>query len=234
MRMTNAMPAIDAVIFDCDGVLVDSEILAHEIEMAVLSDAGLLYDPRDFKARFMGMSDTAFHAALDADALQRLGRPVMAEVGPEMMRLYKNAVATRLAAVAGAADAVAAVTVARAVASSSTRENPEHKLRLTGLWDLFSPHVYSAEHVAQSKPAPDLFLYAATELGIAPSGCLVLEDSVNGVLGARAAGMQVWGFAGGAHMDGEAIARLTAAGAERVIADWPSFVMAFAPRHGGA
>jgi HAD superfamily hydrolase (TIGR01509 family) len=234
MRMTNAMPAIDAVIFDCDGVLVDSEILAHEIEMAVLSDAGLLYDPRDFKARFMGMSDTAFHAALDADALQRLGRPVMAEVGPEMMRLYKNAVATRLAAVAGAADAVAAVTVARAVASSSTRENLEHKLRLTGLWDLFSPHVYSAEHVAQSKPAPDLFLYAATELGIAPSGCLVLEDSVNGVLGARAAGMQVWGFAGGAHMDGEAIARLTAAGAERVIADWPSFVMAFAPRHGGA
>ncbi|MBN9571245.1 MAG: HAD-IA family hydrolase [Alphaproteobacteria bacterium] len=204
------MPAIDAVIFDCDGVLVDSEILAHEIEMAVLSDAGLLYDPRDFKARFMGMSDTAFHAALY----------VVLDVSS--------------ADIPAITAQIAAVTVARAVASSSTRENLEHKLRLTGLWDLFSPHVYSAEHVAQSKPAPDLFLYAATELGIAPSGCLVLEDSVNGVLGARAAGMQVWGFAGGAHMDGEAIARLTAAGAERVIADWPSFVMAFAPRHGGA
>jgi beta-phosphoglucomutase-like phosphatase (HAD superfamily) len=90
-----------------------------------------------------------------------------------------------------------------------------------GLWSHFEPHVYSADHVAKAKPAPDLFLHAAEKLGVQPAECLVLEDSVNGVIAGRAAGMRVWGFLGGGHAHDRLGARLTAAGAERLARDWP-------------
>jgi beta-phosphoglucomutase-like phosphatase (HAD superfamily) len=109
----------------------------------------------------------------------------------------------------------------KAVASSSTREGLERKLRQVGLWEHFAPHVYSADHVVHAKPAPDLFLHTAEALGVAPDECLVLEDSVNGVIAARAAGMRVWGFLGGGHSHDRLGARLTAAGAERLVQDWP-------------
>jgi HAD superfamily hydrolase (TIGR01509 family) len=219
---------ISAILFDCDGVLVDSEVLAHEVEIAVLAEIGLAYDPRDFKARFMGMSDKAFHAALESDGQTRLGRSILADIVPRMKTLYGAAVETRLAAVAGAHTAVEVVRQAKAVASSSTAKSLERKLRKTGLWDAFAPHVYSAEDVAHSKPAPDLFLLAARSLGVAPQHCLVIEDSVNGVAAARAAGMRVWGFMGGTHMDEDARARLVDAGVERVVENWTEAAALFA------
>ena len=96
-----------------------------------------------------------------------------------------------------------------------------------GLWDHFAPHVYSADHVAEAKPAPDLFLHAAAALGIAPADCLVIEDSVNGVLGARAAGMTVWGFLGGGHIHDGMGPRLAQAGAQRIVADWSEAIALF-------
>jgi len=95
-----------------------------------------------------------------------------------------------------------------------------------GLWPHFEPHVYSADHVVNAKPAPDLFLHAAERLGVPSGECLVLEDSVNGVTAARAAGMRVWGFLGGGHVHGRQFRdkmgeRLTMAGAERLVRDWP-------------
>jgi len=117
--------------------------------------------------------------------------------------------------------AVAATPVLKAVASSSTKEGLERKLRQVGLWSYFDPHVYSADHVVNAKPAPDLFLHAAEKLGVPPQDCLVLEDSVNGVIAGRAAGMLVWGFLGGGHVHGRLGERLTAAGAERLVKDWP-------------
>ena len=107
-----------------------------------------------------------------------------------------------------------------AVASSSTKSRLDFKLKRTGLWDHFAPHIYSAEHVTHAKPAPDLFLHAADALAVPPSQCLVIEDSVNGVLAGRAAGMRVWGFGGGGHMTDRLTARLSEAGAERIVADW--------------
>jgi beta-phosphoglucomutase-like phosphatase (HAD superfamily) len=127
----------------------------------------------------------------------------------------------RLTEVPGAAAAVAGTLLLKAVASSSTREGLERKLRQVGLWEHFDPHVYSADHVLHAKPAPDLFLHAAKALGVAPHECLVLEDSVNGVTAARAAGMRVWGFLGGGHSHDRLGARLTVAGAERLVQDWP-------------
>ena len=154
-----------AVIFDCDGVLVDSEVVAHAVEMAVLAEIGLHYESGSFKARFMGMSDKAFQAALDEDAVARLGRPVMAEIEPLMQARYREKMAL-VGEVPGAGRAVAMLgDRPKAVASSSAEIHLVNKLKRTGLWDHFAPHVYSADHVTHSKPAPDLFLPAAAKLG---------------------------------------------------------------------
>src|ERR1041384_4219871 len=100
---------IEAVIFDCDGVLVDSEVLAHEVELAALADLGLHYDVHEFKARFMGMSDRAFHAALEEDGQTRLGRSIIDELAPRLAAGYSAAMETRLSAVPGVNEAVHAV-----------------------------------------------------------------------------------------------------------------------------
>lgn len=210
----------DAVIFDCDGVLVDSEILARAIAIDVLGTIGLDYSEDDFQARFMGVSDAAFFAALDRDGRARLGRSIHDEVYEPIKARLRAAIAERLTAVPGAAAAVARFAGSKAVASSSSVQGLEIKLRTTGLWDFFAPHVYGAEHVVQAKPAPDLFLHAARMLGATPSHCLVIEDTVHGVRAAHAAGMPVWGFMGGSHMNTGSRSRLVAAGAHRIVADW--------------
>ena len=127
---------------------------------------------------------------------------------------------TQLAIVPGADEAVRSVHCAKAVASSSTTKGLERKLRKVALWDDFAPHIYSAEHVEHAKPAPDLFLHAAANLNVVPQHCLVIEDSVNGVRAARAAGMRVWGLMAGAHIDEPARQRLIAAEAERILENW--------------
>jgi HAD superfamily hydrolase (TIGR01509 family) len=145
-----------------------------------------------------------------------------------MKERYAAAMETRLAAIAGVHAAVDAVRGLKAVASSSTTKGLEKKLRLTNLWDRFAPHVYSADHVTHSKPAPDLFLLAARELGVQPKHCLVIEDSVNGVAAAHAAGMRVWGFMGGGHMDEHSRQRLVTARVERIVESWNEAVALFA------
>jgi HAD superfamily hydrolase (TIGR01509 family) len=204
-------------------VLVDSEIIAVEVETALLAEVGLTYETGDFIHRFMGMSDKAFYAALAEDSLVRTGRALPDGFRGRVDAGKRAANEERLAAVAGIDAAVAVLRMPRAVASSSTVDHLEYKLRKTGLWDSFAPHIYSADHVVHAKPAPDLFLHAAAQLGIAPASCLVIEDSVNGVRAGLAAGMRVWGFTGGGHMDEAAGARLLAAGAERVVPDWRAF-----------
>jgi len=211
---------ISAVIFDCDGVLVDSEVLAHEVETEVLTSVGLHYDPHDFKARFMGLSDKAFLAALEADGVARLGRSIIAEIRGRLETGYRQAIKERLVEVPGALAVIKTVRHTKAVASSSTSKGLEEKLRKVGHWDHFAPHVYSSEHVARSKPAPDLFLHAAGALRVEPAHCLVIEDSVMGVRAAKAAGMRVWGFVGGGHNDDHSRATLTDIGVDRIVEDW--------------
>jgi len=212
---------IRAVIFDCDGVLVDSEVLALEVELAILAEQGLSFEREDYVTRFMGLSYEAFHNVIDEEAQKRLGRSISENIRGELATRLRQTMIARLTEVPGAVTAVAATSHLKAVASSSTREGLERKLRQVGLWPYFEPHVYSADHVQNAKPAPDLFLHAAEKLGVPPDECLVLEDSVNGVVAAKAAGMRVWGFLGGGHVHDRLGARLTAAGAERLVADWP-------------
>jgi HAD superfamily hydrolase (TIGR01509 family) len=210
----------DAVIFDCDGVLVDSEIIAVEAETAALAEIGLRYDLAEFKVRFMGLSDDSFFAALDRDAKERLGKSLPPDFREKVNARKHLLFSEELVEVTGARACIERIRRPKAVASSGTAIGISVKLHKTGLWDLFSPHIYSAEDVTHAKPAPDLFLHAAQMLGVLPARCLVLEDSVNGIKAAGAAGMAAWGFAGGRHVDSGTIARLKDAGARRIVSDW--------------
>jgi HAD superfamily hydrolase (TIGR01509 family) len=215
-----------ALIFDCDGVLVDSEKLALEVELEVLAELGLTFERDDYVLRFMGLSTDAFHAAIEQEAVKRLGRSIAAEVrGSERLR---QVMIEHLTEVPGALKAISSLKQPKAIASSGSRAGLERKLKQTGLWIHFAPYVFSADHVANAKPAPDLFLHAAVALGVTPEACLVLEDSVNGVVAAKAAGMTVWGFLGGGHAHDGLGQRLLAAGAERVVKDWPEAAGLFA------
>ena len=209
-----------AVIFDCDGVLVDSEVLAIEVEIVLLAECGLVYAPDEYRHRFLGLNDAAFREALDLDARALTGRPLPADFIDRAHRQRWVACQTRLTEVGGCAAAVSGLGLPKAVASSSGADFLREKLRLTGLLAAFDPHVYSADLVARAKPHPDIFLHAAERLGVDPARCLAIEDSVNGVRSARAAGMTVWGFSGGGHMDGAAAARLAEAGAAEVVGSW--------------
>jgi beta-phosphoglucomutase-like phosphatase (HAD superfamily) len=217
--------AFEAVIFDCDGVLVDSETLAVRGERAALADLGLFYSPEDYVRRFTGLHDglffdllkTEYAAAHGASAPDDFEERVLAGRRREMHALTiidgADLALRRTRAAIGAV----------AVASSSRAHFLDGKLKRMGLFELAAPHIYSADLVANGKPAPDIFLYTAERLGVAPQCCLVLEDSVNGVKAGLAAGMTVWGFVGGGHCFSGYGARLEDAGAERVIGDYEAF-----------
>lgn len=208
-----------AILFDCDGVLVDSEIIYIDVERQHLERIGLNYDLDDYQKRFSGLTSTDFFKFIDADH-RSLGKgPLPASFADDLDKASKERLDKELSAIQGIEAVLQAYRGAKAVASSSRLTRLEGKLRQTGLHRFFDPHIYSGEQVASGKPAPDLFLFAAEKLAVTPTDCLVIEDSVNGVLAGRAAGMTVWGFTGGGHA-GEALAdRLIEAGAEQVIQD---------------
>jgi HAD superfamily hydrolase (TIGR01509 family) len=182
----------ELVIFDCDGVLVDSERLAVQVESRLITSLGWELSPDDVLERFVGRSDEHMLGEIEA----ALGRAV-----PEWSDLYREALFAsfedELEPVPGVAEAIDALDCATCVASSGTHEKMALTLRLTGLLDRFEGRIFSTTEVARGKPAPDLFLHAAARLGVAPQGCVVVEDSRSGVEAARAAGMRVLGFAGG-------------------------------------
>ena len=205
-----------AIIFDSDGVLVDSEILGIEIELGALAAIGLPYERGDYVRRFMGMTDADFMRAANQDARRRIGRPLPdnfdAKVRTSKDRLYSK----ELKPIPGIHALIASLDCPTAVASSAKTADLRRNLRLTDLLERLEPHVYSADLVARGKPSPDVFLHAARRLGVAPNDCLVIEDSVNGVKAALAAGMTVWGFLGGGHATEDLGQRLSAAGAQAV------------------
>lgn len=222
--LTIAGREIAAVIFDCDGVLVDSEVLAIKGERAALSALGLHYSPEDYVRRFVGLHDDAFFAALAADYSAAYSKAPPDDFIDFVLAGRRREMGA-LQPIAGAGEALAEarrLTGACAVASSSRAHFLEGKLKRTGLWEHVAPHVYSADLVAHGKPAPDIFLYAANKLGAEARHCLVIEDSENGVRAGLAAGMLVCGFLGGGHcFDGHG-ERLLGAGAVMTVTDFPA------------
>lgn len=201
------------LIFDCDGVLVDSEHLACAALADLMTALGHSMTAEDAMLAFAGRS----LKDVLARAEELLSRPIPKDMGEraalELMVRFRR----ELKAVAGVKDAIAALPYRRCVASSSAPDRLMLSLEVTGLSPLFGDNVLSAVEVANGKPAPDLFLLAAQRLGVEAASCIVIEDSVLGVKAARAAGMAVIGFAGGSHANQDLAERLAAAGAEPVI-----------------
>jgi HAD superfamily hydrolase (TIGR01509 family) len=181
----------DLIIFDCDGVLVDSERLAVRTEAAILGDLGWPLTEADIIERFVGRTAAEMHRAIEA----QLGRTVDWEA--EFEAQYEEVFRRELVAVDGIVDVLDQLAVPSCVASSGTHERMRFTLGLTGLLDRFQGRIFSASEVRHGKPEPDIFLHAADRMGVAPDRCAVVEDSVSGVLAGTAAGMTVYGFAGG-------------------------------------
>lgn len=221
---------IEAIIFDNDGVLVDSEAIHVAVERELLAEMGLAYDLPTYMARFVGLANADFHAALASDHEARLGTPFPDDFRSRLDARVWPRMEVELRALPGVQDLVSTFAGSVAVASSATVPRLHQKLELTGLTEVFAPHIYSADYVERGKPAPDLFQYAARKLSVAPERCLVIEDSLNGVRAGRAAGMLTIGFTGGGHVDAGHQARLFEAGAHHVIAHHDELSTAFKSR----
>jgi HAD superfamily hydrolase (TIGR01509 family) len=201
------------LIFDCDGVLVDSEHLACASLAEVMTTLGHSMTADEAMLAFAGRS----LKDVLARAERLLSRPIPEDLGEQAAVQLMARFRRELQAVAGVKEAIAALPYRRCVASSSDPGRLTLSLDVTGLSALFGNNVFSAVEVANGKPAPDLFLLAARRLGEDPSSCIVIEDSVLGVEAAGAAGMAAIGFAGASHANQGLAERLAAAGAEPVI-----------------
>ncbi len=183
----------ELVIFDCDGVLVDSERIAIRVDAIVLADLGWPLTEAEIIERFVGRSDEDIARDIEA----HLGRALPEKWEDAYQHLYTEAFEKELKAVDGVVQALDHITATTCVASSGNHEQIRRSLRLTNLYERFEGRIFSASEVANGKPAPDLFLHAAARLGVPPTSCAVVEDSRYGVAAARAAGMAVFGYAGG-------------------------------------
>lgn len=217
------------VIFDCDGVLVDSESIACRVLSRELNALGLPLTPNDCLDRFTGITMAAVMARIE----NMLGRPLPEDFEETLQRKDFEAFETELRPVPGVIDMLPRLTVPRCIASSGAIAKMQLTLTATGLLPYFAPHLFSAQMVERGKPAPDLFLYAAARMGAEPSACAVIEDSAAGIEAALAAGMDVLGFAGGSHGGAEYAAMLRAAGAPAVFSDM-SDLPALLERGGGS
>jgi HAD superfamily hydrolase (TIGR01509 family) len=207
------------IIFDCDGVLVDSEVLSCRCLCEALAGCGIDVGLEETLDLFLGRS-------LDAvlEHYQGLGRSIPRQFPAELMVKVQETFRSALCPIDGIGSVLEGLKIPHCVASSSTLDRVSLSLSLTGLAGHFGDRLYTAQMVDRGKPAPDLFLYAARRMQADPSRTLVIEDSVSGVRAAKAAGMTVWGFVGGSHYrsrDGRA--SLRDAGADRVFARMADF-----------
>jgi len=221
----------ELIIFDCDGVLVDSEILACRIDARELGRLGIRTTAHEVAARFAGHGTQDMLDALQAEQ----GIPVPEGFCDHLLAATMDAFATELKTVPNMAEALERLQGLVCVASSSDVARIEYSLKLTGLVRYFAGSIFSAQMVARGKPFPDLFQLAARSLGAAPAACLVIEDSVAGVRAGIAAGMHVFGYSGASHCVAGHDARLRAAGATVVFDDMaalPALIETSASRPG--
>ena len=206
----------ELILFDCDGVLVDSEVLSIESVVSVLNDAGV---PATYAmiARYFGMKQADIMMKVSEETGRDIGIDVSARIWPAIRDRFE----AELQPTPGLVEVLRRhPETPRCVASSSGLDRIRNSLRLTGLSEFFGDNIFSSSQVARGKPAPDLFLFVAASMGVAPERCVVIEDSRFGVAGAVAAGMKALGFTGGSHMEPQHAAALAEAGALYVEASW--------------
>jgi HAD superfamily hydrolase (TIGR01509 family) len=181
------------IIFDCDGVLVDTEPISVRIDTQILNGLGCSITQEEVIERFVGRSDTEMH--------NELRRDFEFDLPPDLDRqtehLYREAYQRELKPVKGIEQLLERITIESCVASSGTHDKMKFTLGLTGLYKFFEGRIYSASEVKHGKPAPDLFLHAAEQMGIPTEDCVVIEDSPYGLQAAQAAGMRAFAYGGG-------------------------------------
>lgn len=211
----------DLIIFDCDGVLVDSEIIAARVEAELLTEAGFGISAEELAQTYAGLTFK--------DILLRIeeisGLPFQATLIDQAEAAVDRRLRQEVRAIEGVREAVAQVSVPCCICSNSSSERIRAMLEKTGILPLFRGPIFSAPELptGRTKPAPDVFLHAAKEFNADPARTFVIEDSVHGIAGARAAGMRVIGFTGGAHSYPGHADVLTEAGAETSIRRWSDF-----------
>jgi HAD superfamily hydrolase (TIGR01509 family) len=199
----------DLVIFDCDGVLVDSEVISCRAHAETLTRHGYPITSDQVLTRFLGVSDREARLTIETE----LGRKLPDDFESQMKQAALQRYAEDLRHIPHINEAIAAIALPKCVASSGTPEKIRHGLTCAGLYDMLAPHIFSATQVKRGKPAPDLFLFAAEQMRASPKRCVVIEDSIPGITGALAAGMTVLGFHGGSHCRPGYAQTLRAAGA---------------------
>ena len=206
---------IDLIIFDCDGVLVDSEVISCRAHADVLTRHGYPITSEQVFARFLGRSTRQANLEIETELGRKLPEAYHSDLQDELFRSFE----ADLEAIRGIHDVLDVVAQRVCVASSGSHERMQVSLGSTGLYERLTPNIFSASQVKNGKPAPDLFLFAAKEMGVAPERCVVTEDSLAGIAGARAAGMTVFGFCGGSHCGDGHAETLREAGADLTFAD---------------
>lgn len=217
----NIRKSFELVIFDCDGVLVDSEIISQRVLLTLLKEASIEVDVDYFNQHFLGRSFPHVVATIWEDFGIALGEP--------FRRKFRDTLFTAFTETLTPTDQVRTVlkqlTTPCCVATSSSPSRVAHSLATTELDHFFVDAVFTTSLVSQGKPAPDIFLYAAEQMGVAPANCLVIEDSLSGIKGGLAAGMDVVQYNGGTHMQYLGAKNIHAQA--EVITSWPLFMQAY-------
>lgn len=221
------MSGFDLIIFDCDGVLVDSEIIAAQVESRLLTEAGYPISVEEMGERFSGMTWKNILLEVEREA----SIPLSATLLDKSEKLLDARLARDVKVIDGVKFALSRLTTQRCICSNSSSARLDMMLTKVGLKPYFEGHVYSAKDLGADrvKPKPDIFLHGAKQFGVSPDNVVVIEDSVHGITGARAAGMRVIGFTGASHSYPSHADKLTDAGAETVIArmqDLPATIAA--------
>lgn len=201
----------ELIIFDCDGVLVDSETISNRILAEHLTDHGYAISFEDCCVRFIG-----YYLPHLVDEIRAEGVELPDDFLTTLRAKDGPAFAADLQEIAGVGETLSQLPHKKCVASSGPPDKISKNLSKTGLIHFFDPHLFSGYTVAKPKPAPDLFLHAADQLGVKPSSCLVIEDSKLGVQAANAAGMRCFGFTGGGHCFGNYASNLALCGPELI------------------
>ena len=199
--MSGFQPSL--VIFDCDGVLVDSEPISVAVLLDVIANAGGAVTEADAYRLFLGRSMAAVRELLRSEFGIALTDQQLEAMRTELTRRFQE----QLRPIPGIVQALSRLNTRVCVASSAGIERIRLSLRITGLLEMLEPHLYSAAMVERGKPAPDLFLYAARVMGVRPADCVVVEDSPAGIDAARHAGMHVFAFTGGSHAGHSALVK---------------------------
>ncbi|MCW1876247.1 HAD-IA family hydrolase [Erwinia sp. INIA-01] len=209
------MKTLDLIIFDCDGVLIDSEIIGIRLTVSLLNQHGVDIDVAGFTRLYSGLDWDALIGRIRQDSAVSLPANIGEDFYPRLMAKF----ASELERIAGSMEVVSTIATPKCICSNSGSEQLDTVLTQVGLKKLFAPHVYSARDLGpgRGKPEPDIFLHGARQFNARPGNTLVIEDSVHGVMAAKRAGMYVVGFTGGAHTTPDHASRLVGAGADVTI-----------------